>query len=66
ALQLRAKRASTAERLAWLAALAPACRDAGVLLVINDDVDAAPWCDAVAPYGDGDLGSPGQENPACG
>ncbi|MCA9694411.1 MAG: lamin tail domain-containing protein [Myxococcales bacterium] len=32
----------------------------------NDDVDAAPWCDAVAPYGDGDLGSPGQENPACG
>ncbi len=32
----------------------------------NDDADAAPWCDAGAPYGDGDLGSPGQENPTCG
>ncbi len=32
----------------------------------NDDADAAPWCDATAPYGDGDLGTPGQENPACG
>ncbi|MBW2278492.1 MAG: hypothetical protein JRF63_13445 [Deltaproteobacteria bacterium] len=23
------------------------------------------WCDAVAPYGDGDLGTPGSQNPAC-
>ncbi|MCB9566776.1 MAG: thiamine phosphate synthase [Myxococcales bacterium] len=61
ALQLRAKRASTAERLAWLAALAPACRDAGVLLVINDDVDAALASDAADALhiGQEDLGEGG-------
>jgi len=30
----------------------------------NDD--PANWCPAVDPYGDGDLGTPGAENPACG
>ncbi|MCA9706616.1 MAG: lamin tail domain-containing protein [Myxococcales bacterium] len=30
----------------------------------NDD-DAA-WCDALTPYGAGDLGTPGEPNPACG
>ncbi len=30
----------------------------------NDD--PANWCDATAPYGDGDLGTPGAANPACG
>lgn len=31
-----------------------------------DNDDEANWCDAVDPYGDGDLGSPGEENPVCG
>ncbi len=30
----------------------------------NDD--EANWCDGAAPYGDGDLGTPGAENGACG
>lgn len=30
----------------------------------NDD--PANWCTGMTPYGDGDLGSPAQENPACG
>ncbi|MCB9704192.1 MAG: lamin tail domain-containing protein [Myxococcales bacterium] len=29
----------------------------------NDDPNA--WCPAVDPYGDGDLGTPGGDNPAC-
>lgn len=33
---------------------------------LNDDADAAPWCTAVDPYGDGDLGTPGVVNPECG
>ncbi|MBK8263165.1 MAG: lamin tail domain-containing protein [Nannocystis sp.] len=28
-----------------------------------NDID---WCDAADPYGLGDLGTPGQQNPACG
>jgi hypothetical protein len=27
--------------------------------------DAGQWCDASTPYGDGDLGTPGERNPAC-
>lgn len=30
----------------------------------NDD--PANWCAGSTPYGDGDLGSPAEENPACG
>ena len=30
----------------------------------NDD--PANWCDAEVAYGDGDFGTPGQENPSCG
>lgn len=30
----------------------------------NDD--EARWCDAIDSYGDGDLGTPGAENPSCG
>lgn len=30
----------------------------------NDD--PANWCAGIAPYGDGDLGSPAASNPACG
>lgn len=41
ALQLRAKRASHQERCQLLRELAPRCRDAGVLLIANDDVEAA-------------------------
>lgn len=32
----------------------------------GDNDDPAHWCDAIDPYGDGDLGSPGATNPACG
>ena len=31
--------------------------------IANDD--GANWCDGSAPYGDGDLGSPGAANPSC-
>ena len=31
--------------------------------LLNDD--PAAWCDAVDPFGDGDLGSPGAPNPPC-
>jgi thiamine-phosphate pyrophosphorylase len=40
-LQLRAKRASHDERRRLLVALAPRCRAAGTLLIVNDDVEAA-------------------------
>jgi hypothetical protein len=30
----------------------------------NDD--EAAFCDATAPYGSGDLGTPGEQNPSCG
>ncbi|MEZ4380711.1 MAG: lamin tail domain-containing protein [Nannocystaceae bacterium] len=33
---------------------------------LNDDADMTPWCAAVDPYGDGDLGTPKAVNPACG
>jgi hypothetical protein len=29
------------------------------------DVQGMMWCEAVDPYGDGDLGTPAAENPAC-
>jgi hypothetical protein len=31
---------------------------------LNDDGGA--WCEGVAVFGDGDLGTPGSDNPACG
>lgn len=40
-VQLRAKKATTHERLELLRAMAPACRAASVPLVVNDDVEAA-------------------------
>lgn len=30
---------------------------------LNDDPLA--WCDAQDPFGDGDLGTPGSDNPSC-
>lgn len=33
---------------------------------VDGNDDEANWCEATAPYGDGDLGTPGEENPACG
>ncbi|MFO7567092.1 MAG: lamin tail domain-containing protein [Enhygromyxa sp.] len=30
------------------------------------DMDAMSWCPSVEPFGCGDLGTPGAENPACG
>src|SRR5690606_16466741 len=41
AVQLRAKAATTAERVAMLQAMAPLCQRAEVPLFVNDDVDAA-------------------------
>jgi thiamine-phosphate pyrophosphorylase len=40
-VQLRAKAATTPERIAWLRELAPLCAAAGVPLVCNDDLAAA-------------------------
>ncbi len=40
-VQLRAKHASTAERIAMLEAMAPICAGAGAQLYVNDDLDAA-------------------------
>ena len=31
----------------------------------NTNDQGANWCEATAPYGDGDFGSPGQMNPVC-
>lgn len=32
----------------------------------EDNDSGSAWCDAPLPYGDGELGSPGEANPACG
>lgn len=40
-VQLRAKSATTAQRVEWARAMAGPCREAGVPLVINDDLEAA-------------------------
>ncbi len=40
-VQLRAKRASTRERVQWLGRLVPLCREAGALCFVDDDVEAA-------------------------
>lgn len=40
-VQLRAKSATTEERIAMLRSMAPLCEAAGSLLVVNDDIDAA-------------------------
>jgi thiamine-phosphate pyrophosphorylase len=40
-VQLRAKAASTEQRVAWARAMAEPCRRAGVPLVVNDDLEAA-------------------------
>jgi thiamine-phosphate pyrophosphorylase len=40
-VQLRAKTASTAERIDMLRVMAPLCVEAGVSLIVNDDVEAA-------------------------
>lgn len=40
-VQLRAKQATTAERVRWLAQLVQLCRAAGAVSIVDDDVDAA-------------------------
>lgn len=45
-VQLREKEASTAERFAWGQELLPVCREAGALLIVNDDVEVAAALDA--------------------
>lgn len=45
-VQLRAKRASTEERVRWLAQLVPLCRAAGTLCIVDDDIEAALAGDA--------------------
>jgi hypothetical protein len=51
--------------VAWTGSTPGASRAAapGVSALDNDDVDA--WCDGDAPYGAGDLGSPGADNGPC-
>ncbi len=57
---------TTIDAVSWAAApdgaalsLDPSAEDAAA----NDDPNN--WCDATAPYGDGDLGTPGDANPPC-
>lgn len=45
-VQLRAKHASTAERVRWLDRLVPLCREAGSLCIVDDDIEAALAGDA--------------------
>lgn len=45
-VQLRAKQASTAERVRWLAELVPLCRAAGAISIVDDDIEAALAGDA--------------------
>jgi len=40
-VQLRAKQASTQQRVEWLRRMAPLCRDAGAMLIADDDIEAA-------------------------
>ena len=40
-VQLRAKHASTEERVRWLADLVPLCRAAGAISIVDDDLEAA-------------------------
>ncbi len=46
-IQLRAKNAATEDRVAMLGALLPLCREHGVSLIINDDLEAALALDGV-------------------
>lgn len=41
AVQLRAKHATTEQRVQWLARMVPLCRAAGAVCIVNDDVEAA-------------------------
>lgn len=58
-VQLRAKHASTDERVAWLDEMAPLCAAASSTLVVNDDLDAARAHEGVhgVHLGQGDAGA---------
>ena len=45
-VQLRAKQATTQERVQWLAQLVPLCRAAGAMAIVDDDIEAALAGDA--------------------
>lgn len=45
-VQLRAKHATTRERVRWLAELVPLCRAAGAISIVDDDIEAALAGDA--------------------
>lgn len=57
-VQLRAKSATTQQRIDWLGAMAPVCQQAGVPLVANDDLRAAAEVPEVAGVhlGQDDIG----------
>ncbi|MEM7159602.1 MAG: thiamine phosphate synthase [Myxococcota bacterium] len=57
-VQLRAKDASTEQRVQWLQQMAPLCRDANAMLVVNDDFEAALAVNADGLHlGQGDPGA---------
>lgn len=58
-VQLRAKHASTDQRVAWLDQMAPLCEAASSLLIVNDDLDAARTHAGVhgVHVGQGDAGA---------
>jgi hypothetical protein len=63
--------ATTFDAVAWDTATFPdptgatLSLDPGSLDAVANDL-GANWCVGTSPYGDGDLGTPGQPNPTCG
>lgn len=55
------------DEIAWTSSTAGAATSLDATFTnAADNDDELNWCPAVDPYGDGDLGTPGEENPQCG
>ncbi len=55
------------DEITWATSVAGASTalDPSITDPVGND-DPAAWCTSTSAYGDGDLGTPGAENPACG
>ena len=54
------------DQIAWSSTTSGAATSLdGTFTDATDNDDEANWCAAVDPYGAGDLGTPGEENPQC-
>ncbi len=54
------------DTVSWANATSGVSRALAPGLDASDNDQASAWCEGEAPYGDGDLGSPGEPNPSCG